>query len=141
MRDQPETTRRNARLKTYNNSEEERAAIRAVDEAVFDKVRQVEAWTVENANRFLIASQEPLSEAVQLTDDLQALRYDLDYTDRVDPREAGARYATLRARVEEVTGKLDRADKESEWLESKSSDPYRHFLDMTDRFPILRPNL
>jgi hypothetical protein len=78
---------------------------------------------------------------VQLTDDLQALRYALDYTNRVDPRDEGVRYTTLRARVVEITEKLDRADKESEWIEDKAADPMANYLDMVDRFPILRPHL
>ncbi|MFM9920603.1 hypothetical protein [Lacisediminihabitans sp. H27-G8] len=141
MKDNPHVARLNARARKYNNSADERAAVTAVDEAVFDKVRQVEAWTVENANTFLAASQGSLSEAAQLSDEMSALRNDLDYTDRVAPREAGARYAVLQSRVAEVNAKLDRIDRESEWLEEKAADPYANYLGMLEKFPVLRPDL
>jgi hypothetical protein len=141
MKIKPEEARINARLRRYNNSEEERAAIRAVDDAVFDKVRYVEQMTVDNATRFLSASQQHLFDAAALAEDLQGLRNDLDYTDRVAPGTTGERYAILHARYDEVNKKLDDIDRESEWIERKAADPYAHYLDMTERFAMLRPDL
>jgi len=131
-----------ARQQQYGNREQERAAIEAVDDFIFDKVRFVENMTVESAHRFIDESHAPLTEAESLTAELRELRRDLDYPDRITPHEAGKRYPTLLARVEETQKKLGRVEQESTWLEAKAADPYAHYVAMTDKYNgILRPDL
>jgi len=131
-----------ARQQQYGNREQERAAIEAVDDFIFDKVRFVEKMTVDSAHRFMDESQAHLSEAEALTAELRELRRDLDYTDRITPHEAGKRYRTLLMRVEETQKKLDRVEQESTWLEVKAADPYSNYVSMTDKYNgILRPDL
>ena len=140
MKDQPEVARVNARLRTYNNSEEERAAIARVDNLVFDKVRYVETFTVENATSFMDKHAQTILSAAALAEEITALRYDLDERTS-SPEEVAERYAILRARANETRAALQRDDKESTWHEEKLSDPYATYLRIVDRYPSLRQDL
>lgn len=111
-----------ARTATYPNSAAEAAYIRAVDEAVFDRVREYERLSlIPGAQKELARGAERTSEAVGLMDDLDAIRDELRQGGNT--ADLAKRYNTLRLKANRLTTVLSGLSKNADTSRAKLADP------------------
>lgn len=137
----PEDLRQLAREATYPNRAAEDEALRAIDEAVFDRVRVHERHLQENA-RALMTDKHIHETAAQ--DVVEALKTELRYPlmDGGKPTpERAERYEALRGHAEKAMKELKRAEEEAAWLEAKVADPHGDLVKLWTKYPLVRPLL
>lgn len=137
----PHEVRVLARVQKYDNRAAEDQTIRAVDEAVFDRVRTHEREIVEIAREFLADKKVHL----EATQDIVANLRDevrVPLTKGVLPTAAMAdRYEQLRGFAELAISELQRADEQAVWLATEANDPYAAYIALMERWPTIRPLL
>jgi hypothetical protein len=126
---------------SYRNREEEDAAIRETDEIVFGRVRQLEVNAVERAHRFMDAGRQAVTNASEVTNELEELRSELKKARGAVSPELAEKYEIVRNRARAAQQALQRHSKEADYHAGVCEDPWGAYVRMTERFPMLRPNL
>lgn len=137
----PHDLREAAREQTYPNRISEDRSVRAVDRAVFDKVRDFEQSTVARAEAMRAKARE---HAQTLADTVVALETEIGEPLRngTPPSEALAtRYEELSSQFTRTKTSLDRTVRDLEWVEKKLEDPYSSYMSLMDKWKIVRPTL
>jgi hypothetical protein len=137
----PRVARERARTATYPNRLVEADTIRAVDAAVFDKVRIVETHSVEAAQRLMERGSKSITDATSLTHEVDLLRIELQKRGAKPTPALAERYEKLRNRSRLLTQELDRHQSETEFHAKRCEDPEAAYVDMVERFPSLLPNI
>ncbi len=137
----PHDLRRVARELTYPNRVSEARNVRAVDRAVFDKVREFERQTVARAETIRANARQ---QAGRLAETVVALETEIGEPLRngAPPSEAlAARYEALSAQFTRTKASLDKSVDDLEWVEKKLEDPYSTYMSLMDKWKIVRHTL
>lgn len=138
MSPHPHDQRILAREVAYPNTQSEREALAAVDEAVFARVRVLEAQLVDNAQQFMAERDIDLRASTEIANALlEDVRIALDKGARPTP-ELAARYKQLVASARQAIATLEAAGDEADWHAGRAADPYETWSDLLRRWPTLR---
>jgi hypothetical protein len=137
----PHDLRITARQLNYPNRAFEDAAVKAVDDAVLDKVRFYEAQLVGSARDLMEAEKVHEVAAKEVVELLNTeLRYPL--LDGATPTaELAAQYERLRGQALAVKRSLMRAENDAAALASQAADPYKAVTALWEKWPNIRPIL
>lgn len=127
--DQLDGPRIAARHATYPNAQAEMAAVRAIDEAAFDRVRTMEGYILDRATRDLAAMTDndpergTIANADQITSDLYAIVTELERG--ASASDLAARFKALQNRaMQEALPRVARAQRTIAWHMPRVEDPY-----------------
>ncbi|QEO15611.1 hypothetical protein FLP10_15125 [Agromyces intestinalis] len=137
----PHQLRLEARTQTHPNAATEREITRAIDEAVFSRVRTYEESIAAAVDEFVAQKETDVVAATELR---QAIREEIEYPllDRHRPTpQLAARYDELRRSAEVAISELERAASEAEWHLERAKDPYAAFSDLMTKWPRIRPSI
>lgn len=136
----PHDLRIQARTQTYPNAATEAEVTRAIDAAVFDRVRTYEQSIAQAVDEFVAQKETDLAAATELR---AAIREEVEYPlldgERPTPQMA-ARYDDLRRSAEVAISELERAASEAEFHLGRANDPYAAYTDLMTRWPMIRPS-
>lgn len=137
----PHQFREHARERNYANRLDEDRNVRAVDRAVFDRVRAYEQRSAKTAEAM---SARAASQSEELVGIIAALETEVGEPLRngAEPSEKLAkRYEELTTRFRTTKAGLDRTLQQLDWAEENLRDPYAAYMKMMDKWPIVRPHL
>lgn len=138
----PEQLRINVRESAYPNTQAEKDAVKAVDQAVFEKVRVYEDHVVAVSEAFIDEQSVHLRAASEICEQLpEEITYALDRRGATADAATAGRLKDLRSAAYAAIDALQRADREAAWHQAKNEDPYSHYVDMTRKYPMLRPTI
>lgn len=137
----PHQARLDARDYPYQNVMAEREALRAIDNAVFDRVHQFEKVIVARAEEHKVTSRERVKASLDVIAQLRS--------EVIEPLRNGAaltpdlakRYEDLAFKAGKARAALSRSIAESEWHERRCEDPYTAYSNVMSMWPVLRPSL
>ncbi len=130
-----------AREMRYGNAQDERQTIRDVDSAVFGKVRDYERQLVARAETLRKKARD---QATALADELAALDSEVGrpLAEGEAPSPALAkRYSQLQSQFDRTRQNLEGTVHEMEVAEAKAADPYGSYMEIMDKWPLVRPQL
>ncbi|MBF4512275.1 hypothetical protein ITJ66_07205 [Plantibacter sp. VKM Ac-2885] len=138
----PEQLRISIREAAYPNTQSEKDAVTAVDRAVFDKVRVYEDHIVAAAEAFLDEQSVHLMAAEEICEQLpEQVTYALDKRGATADAATAGRLKDLRSAAYSAIDALRRSEREAAWHQAKAEDPYGSYVDMTRKYPMLRPSI
>lgn len=137
----PDTMRRNVRLRTYNNATEEQEAIATVDGELFALARDHEIGLSKVGEDIRASNGRVFSEVGDLAARVAEFERGLE-SGTITPTAANARQlAKLRREVEDAQGTLARSRSATERQIPKLEDPWSSWSALISRFPPLTGHL
>ena len=137
----PHDLRVQAREQTYPNAAAEAEVTRAIDDAVFSRVRAYEQSIAQAVDEFVAEKETDLAAAMGLQ---YAVREEIEYPlldgERPTP-EMARRYDDLRRSIEFAISELERAASEAEWHLVRANDPYATWVGLLTKWPTIRPSI
>lgn len=137
----PHDARIAAREVAYPNRAAEDEAVRAIDEQVFDRVRDFENSAAEEA---AILLQKQRKHETQATEVLEQLRSEVRLPlmrGAMPTAELAKKYERLRLAAEQAKRSLESADAQTAFQAKTAADPYGAISELWKKYPLLRPNL
>lgn len=130
-----------AREQTYANTTTEAEVTRAIDDAVFSRVRSYESSLAEAVDEFIAQKNIDLTAATELQHAIrEEVKHHLLDGERPTP-ELARRYDDLRRSAELAISELERAESEAAWHLAKANDPYAAYTDLMTKWPMIRPTI
>ncbi|MBF4604713.1 hypothetical protein [Curtobacterium sp. VKM Ac-2884] len=133
----PEIFRIHAREEAYPNQTAEKAEVKRVDDAVFDRVRMLENALVKSSESLIERGKELTEGSADVEQQLrEQVKYQLDYSS-VDLKLAAEQYSKLQSQAQQRIDALERLAREAEWLADRAEDPYMAYRKLVIAYPAL----
>lgn len=121
QRDVIDSTRAQARAATYTNSTVENQTIKAVDAALFERVRAMERFQVEQAEGWMDRNRERVGGVLTLSERIEAIQIRLDKGE--DPEALAKEFKTLELEARRAKQVLTSHVAEARRMSGNLADP------------------
>lgn len=126
-------TRAQARAASYPNSTVEKQTIKAVDAALFERVRSIERFQVEQAEAWMDRNRDRVGSVLTLSERIEAIQIRLDKGE--DPEALAKEFKALESEARRAKQVLTSHVAEARRMSENLADPIAHAQTILSKMP------